>query len=305
MSKTPVISAQHLVKNFGNFRAVDDISFEVMPGSICGFLGPNGSGKSTTLRMMTDLIRPDSGEILWFGESLKSHRSSIMNRIGCIIEKPDFYTYLSALENLQLLGRASGCRKTKADYDELLQLVGLKGREKDAVKAYSHGMKQRLGLAQALLHEPEVVILDEPNTGLDPQGIIDLREVILQLNREKGITFLFSSHILNEVQEICTDLIVIHKGKMVVQGPTTELLSQQKLRVSIELPEKPDTAPSWLGTTFFTERHAVLDGRYLDLQMSKEEIPLLLENLQKVGQSFYRIDYRNQLEKYFLEITNQ
>ncbi|HAD33812.1 MAG TPA: hypothetical protein DCF44_04845 [Chitinophagaceae bacterium] len=176
MSNIPFITAKNQVKKNGNFRAVDDISFEVMSGSICGFLGPNGSGKSTTLRMMTDLIRPDSVEILWFVESLKSHRSSIMNRIGCIIEKPDFYTYLSALENLQLLARATGFRKTKSDYDQLLLLVGLKGREKDAVKAYSHGMKQRLGLAQALLHQPEVVILDEHNTGLDQQRSEERRE---------------------------------------------------------------------------------------------------------------------------------
>jgi ABC-type multidrug transport system ATPase subunit len=200
-------------KKFGDFVAVDDLILEVKKGDIYGFLGPNGSGKSTTLRMIMGLIKPTSGDIKLFDSSLAQNRNAIMRKIGCIIEKPDFYTYLTAHENLRLFARAHQLDYSEQQYKDLYELVGLSGREKGKVKTYSHGMKQRLGLAQALLHDPEIIILDEPNTGLDPQGIIDLRQLITKLNAERGMTVLFSSHILSEVQEICTSMIVINKGK--------------------------------------------------------------------------------------------
>ncbi len=197
------IQLSNVTKKFDDFVAVDDLNLEVKKGDIYGFLGPNGSGKSTTLRMIMGLIKPTSGDIKLFNSSLSTNRNEIMRKIGCIIEKPDFYTYLTAHENLKLFARAHQIHYTVQQYQDLYELVGLSGREKGKVKTYSHGMKQRLGLAQALLHSPEIIILDEPNTGLDPQGIIDLRQLIVKLNAETGMTVLFSSHILSEVQEIC------------------------------------------------------------------------------------------------------
>jgi len=296
------ISLNRVSKKFKDFTAVDQLSFEVQAGEIYGFLGPNGSGKSTTLRMMMGLIKPDAGEIKLFGQSLSTHRADIMRQVGCIIEKPDFYGYLSAKENLSLLARAAGIRLTQAQYDDLFQQVGLSGREQDKVKTYSHGMKQRLGLAQALLHNPQLIILDEPNTGLDPQGIIDLRLLLLRLNKEQGKTILLSSHILSEVQEICHSMIVIHKGKTIVQGRVQELLSEEKLHVTIEIDSVNNSKSIFYNSEYKSFLEQEEEG-LLHLNMSRSQIPLMVSELSAAGASILRVDYRNQLEDYFLKIT--
>lgn len=296
------ISLEQVSKHFRDFTAVDGLSFSVEPGDIYGFLGPNGSGKSTTLRMIMSLIRPDSGSITLFGDSLSAHRAKIMKKIGCIIEKPDFYTYLSARDNLGLFARVHGLHLTRRQYDEMFELVGLTGREKDKVKTYSHGMKQRLGLALVLLHDPELIILDEPNTGLDPQGIIDLRQLILRLNKEKGKTILFSSHILSEVQQICTQLVVINKGKAVVQGSVAGLLSPEHLSVQLETLDEEQCEQAILNSRW----PAVLeqrDGANFTFHMRRNDIPELIHYLAEAGVRLVRVDYRNQLEEYFLKLT--
>lgn len=298
----PVLQLKHLSKHFGTLKAVDDLNFEVEQGSIFGFLGPNGSGKSTTLRMMMGLIHPDAGSILFFNESLKEHRRKIIGRIGCMIEKPDFYGYLTARENLSLFERYSDLSYTQKQYDELFDRVGLRGREHDKVKTYSHGMKQRLGLAQVLLHDPDMIILDEPNTGLDPQGIIDLRNLMFDLNRNHGKTILFSSHILSEVQELCTDMVVMNKGKKIVQGKVSELLSETELHVHIECDERMKlkqylTESSWqLYIESFNEQG-------ITLKMNKKEIAGLIKELVTANFSLRKVDYKNPLEEYFLEMT--
>lgn len=296
------IAAHQLSKKFNEFTAVDKLSFEVESSKIVGFLGPNGSGKSTTLRMLMGLIQPSGGEVFWFGKDMKQHRSDIMNRVGCIIEKPDFYGYLSALDNLKILSRASNLNLGAKEYSDLLEKVGLLGREKDKVKTYSHGMKQRLGLAQALLHNPDLIILDEPNTGLDPQGIIDLRNTILDLNRNHHKTILFSSHILSEVQEICDELIVLHKGKLVVSGSVSQLLSYEKLSVTVEAEGIWNAVQS---NTISLPSNSIdkLGDHVIKLKMSKSEIPNLVQSIQKEGLQLLRLDYKNQLEDYFLQIT--
>ncbi|MEN9338995.1 MAG: hypothetical protein RIQ62_307 [Bacteroidota bacterium] len=298
---TAAIHLDNVSKTYGNFTAVDHLSFTVRQGDIYGFLGPNGSGKSTTLRMMMSLIQPSAGEIFLFGHSLKENRKAIMQKIGCIIEKPDFYTYLSAKENLMLFARASELSLRKADIDKLLEQVGLQGRGSDKVKTFSHGMKQRLGLAQTLIHNPELIILDEPNTGLDPQGIIDLRNLIYSLNREHGKTILFSSHILSEVQTLCTNMIVIHHGKTVVQGKVDELLSTETVTVRLELAQ-PESGIAFIRQSAW---HAYLQeqGDECRFAMPKTEISLLVRALSEAGIAINRIDYKNQLEEYFLKIT--
>jgi ABC-type multidrug transport system ATPase subunit len=295
------ISLEGVSKKFNDFTAVDHLSFQVKQGDIYGFLGPNGSGKSTTLRMIMSLISPSSGEIALFGKSLKENRKEIMRQIGCIIERPDFYTYLSAKENLALFARAHGITPTRSLFDELFTLVGLQGREGDKVKTFSHGMKQRLGLALVLLHKPSLIILDEPNTGLDPQGIIDLRHLILQLNQERGITILFSSHILSEVHQICTDMVVINKGKAVAQGKVADLLSKENVKVRLEAVNTEDCLAMikdtrWVNLMSRDEEAFVFD-------MGKSAIPELVDHLVSHHVAIERIDYRNQLEDYFLKIT--
>lgn len=297
------IVLENVTKKFNDFTAVNDLSFEVKSGDIYGFLGPNGSGKSTTLRMIMSLIKPSSGSIRLLGKSLSEHRNEVMRNIGCIIEKPDFYGYLSAKENLKLFARAHLMKYTSAQFDELFELVGLKGRESDKVKTFSHGMKQRLGLAQALLHNPQIIILDEPNTGLDPQGIIDLRHLIVKLNKEQGKTILFSSHILSEVQEICTSMVVINNGKMIVQGKVEELLSHEKMTVKLEL-VNVELGLQCLKQSKWNQMMEVVDQSEIVFNMSKKEIPEMVEFLTMKQIGIQRIDYRNQLEDYFLKITN-
>jgi ABC-2 type transport system ATP-binding protein len=298
------IQLKNVSKHFGDFVAVNDLSFEVHQGDIYGFLGPNGSGKSTTLRMIMGLIKNTNGEINLFGKSLKANRSDILREVGCIIEKPDFYNYLSAFENLQLFARANQLNLKKADFEQLLERVGLLGREKDKVKTYSHGMKQRLGLAQVLIHNPSLIILDEPNTGLDPQGIIDLRNLILSLNKEEGKTILFSSHILSEVQEMCSSMIVINKGKTIAQGKVAELLSHEKIHVKLEVIEVEKTM-QLINQSSWKELFDKMEESIFVMNMSKDKIPALVSFLTLSGVSIERIDYRNQLEEYFLKITNQ
>ncbi len=300
------IQLQNVSKKYHDFTAVDDLNLEVKKGDIYGFLGPNGSGKSTTLRMIMGLIKPTSGDIKLFDSTLSENRNVIMRKVGCIIEKPDFYTYLTAHENLKLFARAQQVKYTDAQYRELYQLVGLSGRENGKVKTFSHGMKQRLGLAQALLHHPEMIILDEPNTGLDPQGIIDLRQLIIKLNAERKMTVLFSSHILSEVQEICNSMIVINKGKTIAQGNVNELLSHETLHVNMEVAQGEECRrlienSAWKNKYIPDHDKA---GHLFSFKMSKSEIPNLVKEMTDQRIEILSIDYKNQLEEYFLKITN-
>ena len=298
------IEVKNIQKKFGDFVAVDDLSFVVPQGKIFGFLGPNGSGKSTTLRMILGLITPTEGNIELFGKKLKSNRSDIMKRVGCIIEKPDFYKYLSAHENLKLFARANQINYSQQDYNDLYKLVGLSGREKDKVKTYSHGMKQRLGIAQALIHNPDLIILDEPNTGLDPKGIIELRELIIKLNKEHGKTVLFSSHILSEVEEVCDSLVVINKGKAVAQGSVRELLSNEDLLVDMEVTDGDELARNLKGSEYESFLRAQ-NGNEFRFNLPKEKLPALNVFIIQKGIGLVSTNYRKRLEDYFLRITEK
>ncbi|MBA2422402.1 MAG: ABC transporter ATP-binding protein [Chitinophagales bacterium] len=304
MSAESIIRLQHLSKHFGNFEAVNDLNLEVKSGDVFGFLGPNGAGKSTTIRMMLSLIKPTAGNIFIFGKNLFESRSKILKRIGCIVEKPDFYLYLSAEKNLELFGKLSGIIPSKNKIAELIELVGLKGRAKDKVKTYSHGMKQRLGLAQTLIHDPELIIVDEPTTGLDPQGIIDVRQLILRLKNDFRKTVLLSSHQLNEVEQIATRMAIINKGKTIVQGEVSELLSTSDLIVSVEVGNVEGTKQliqnsSWISKLKLT------DNSHMDFNISKEEISALTKFLVERDVRVFSVHYKRTLEDYFLKLTNQ
>lgn len=301
---TSAITLEKVSKQFGQFTAVDNLSMEVKAGEIYGFLGPNGSGKSTTLRMLLSLIQPTSGKISIFGHDMNAERDKIMAKIGCIIEKPDFYGYLTAKKNIELLARASGIKYTAKDYDNLFEQVGLAGREQDKVKTYSHGMKQRLGLAQALIHNPDLIILDEPNTGLDPQGIIDLRNLLVQLNREHGKTILLSSHILSEIEEIAHSMIVLNKGQTVAQGRVQELLSNEALHVEIEVEGTSEKASGLIQASAWQQYFAGNVGPVLRFNLSKPKIAALNDFLVTESIPVLRIEYKRQLEEYFLKMTH-
>ncbi|MCX7569346.1 ABC transporter ATP-binding protein [Tumebacillus sp. DT12] len=207
---------------------VDDVSFAVKKGEICGFLGPNGAGKTTLIRLLTGLIVPTSGELRIAGVNVQKERKTALGKIGAMVESPVFFPYLSGRKNLLNLARLhpelKGKRAREERVKDVLSLVGLAGRGDDKVGTYSLGMKQRLGIAQALLGRPEVVILDEPANGLDPLGMRELRELILSLRDQFGLTFFVSSHLLDELQQICSRLVVIREGKLLWQGETRELV---------------------------------------------------------------------------------
>lgn len=297
-----ILEVQHLSKVFGTVKAVQDVSFTVYKGDIYGFLGPNGSGKSTTIRMVLNLIKPDGGEVLLFGKRLRDDRHAVLSRIGALIERPDFYTYLSAFENLNILARYSGIRHQKERIMELLEIVHLADRAHDKVKTFSQGMKQRLGIAQTLLHDPDLIILDEPVNGLDPQGIKDMREMIIRLNSEMGKTLIVSSHILREMELISNRMIVISKGKVVVEGEVRKLLESEEQQL-ILMASDAAKALEVLRMAFpllnfernrLDEIHATLPAT---------SIPLVNESLVKAGIGVKQLITRNNLEDFFLQNT--
>jgi ABC-type multidrug transport system ATPase subunit len=219
-----IIRVSNLTKQFKELKAVDSLSFSVEEADIYGFLGQNGAGKSTTIRMLLTLIEPTAGEIEIFGKNLRTHRRDILRKVGAVIERPDLYKYLSAYENLSLFARMSGIRPTPPLLMRQLEQVGLADRAHSKVKTFSQGMKQRLGIAVALVHNPDLVILDEPTNGLDPQGIADIRNLILHLSAHEKKTLLVSSHLLSEMELVANRMLIIDKGKKIVEGQVSELL---------------------------------------------------------------------------------
>lgn len=304
MSASSIIQIEHLSKSFGEMNAVDDLNLAVQYGDVFGFLGPNGAGKSTTIRMILSLIAPDHGNIFLFEKNLRQHRHEILRKTGCIIEKPDFYLYLTAAKNLELFARLSGYHPPRAKIFEILELVGLKNRENDKVKSYSHGMKQRLGIAQTLIHDPELIILDEPTTGLDPQGIIDIRNLIRHLQKDLKKTIFLSSHILSEIELIASRMAIVNKGKVVVQGTVSELLSTQALIVTVETTDDMATA-AWLRDTSWQNSMEPTTAPALQFRLSKDDIPNLTADLQQAGIRIFSVTYKRTLEDYFLKITQQ
>jgi ABC-type multidrug transport system ATPase subunit len=299
-----IVEVKHLSKLFGKIIAVEDVSFDVFKGDVFGFLGPNGAGKSTTIRAMLSLIAPTAGEIRLFGKELAHNRAYILSRIGCIVEKPDFYNFLSAEKNLEIFARISGSNISTSRIHEMIEFVGLKGREKDKVGHYSHGMKQRLGIAQTILHDPDLIILDEPNTGLDPQGSLDIRNLILQLKNERNKTILLSSHILSEIELIANRMVIIDRGKSVVQGNVPELLNKQELIVSFEV-DQPEKALKVITENIRKEITCNYENKILQLHIAYNDIPKINQLLFDNRVNVYGIDSKRKLEDYFLKLVNK
>ncbi|MEW6506327.1 MAG: ABC transporter ATP-binding protein [Bacteroidota bacterium] len=297
-----IIEVRGLTKKFKNITAVKDLDLNVYRGDVFGFLGPNGAGKSTTIRMLLSLIKPTSGSIKIFGKSIKERREEILSKVGAIVEKPDFYLYLSAYKNLEILGKLSGADVSRKKIMEMLELVGLSKRANSKVKTYSHGMKQRLGLAQSLLHDPELIILDEPTTGLDPQGMKEIRELIIYLSKIKNKTVFLSSHILREVELIATRMIIINKGSAQVEGTVDDLLNIDKLTVSFEV-DNIDNAKNILRDSAWKEKLISSTNRELSFGLVQNEIPELNKFFVEKGFSVSSIIPVRSLEDFFLKIT--
>lgn len=223
-----VLVVQGLSKQIKRREIIKNVNFQVFKGDICGFIGPNGAGKTTVIRMLTSLVKPTSGEIRLNGYDVIKNRKEALQHLGAIVESPIFFSHMSGekiLMNLALLIPNQSKKERQQKVAEVLEIVGLSERKKDKVSTYSLGMKQRLGIAQALLNNPEIIILDEPANGLDPLGMVQLRELILRLNQEYGITFFISSHLLDELQKICNRLVIIKNGEIVWNGMKDEFLN--------------------------------------------------------------------------------
>jgi len=297
-----VIEVHGLTKKFGNLIAVDNLDLNVFRGDVFGFLGPNGAGKSTTIRMLLSLIKPTSGTIKIFGLPLNSNRKEILKKIGAIVEKPDFYLYLSAYKNLEILGKISGTDISKKKIMEMLDLVGLSSRYKSKVKTFSHGMKQRLGIAQALLHDPELIILDEPTTGLDPQGMKEIRDLIVYLSKSKGKTIFLSSHILREVELIATRMIIINKGKALVEGSVEDLLNSSKVNVTFEV-DDIEKALNVINLSAWKDNIKSKEKNLITFEMNNHEIAALNKYLVENSINVSAVIPIRSLEDYFLKIT--
>lgn len=240
-----IISTSRLTKAFGNLVAVNDLQMQVMRGDVFGFLGPNGSGKTTTIRMLLGLIRPTAGRAIIFGMDNSYQLSSILQRTGAFVENPVFYPYLSGMDNLRVVAAASGMlsgKETERRLQEVLEIVGLRPQSKDVYRKYSMGMKQRLGIGATLLADPELVILDEPTSNLDPAGVYEIRQLILRL-ASLGKTIFLSSHVLHEVQHVCNRVAILQKGNLIKQGSVSDLLGQtEQIDIRLNSPEETQQA---------------------------------------------------------------
>jgi len=293
--KYKILDISNLCKNFGDFTAVNDISLHVNKGDIYGFLGPNGAGKSTTLRMVLGLIKPSNGEILIDGENISGSKRKYLNSIGALIEKPDFYKNLSAFDNLKILYKMSRLKNINKIKD-VLNEVDLWDKRNQKVGGFSQGMKQRLGIAQTLIHDPSLIILDEPSNGLDPQGQADMRSLILKINKEMGITVIISSHILSEIEKISNRMVVINNGQKIVEGNVEELMQNELLKVSFK------SSDLKLIGSFLTNKKIQYENKNdcIIAQINQENIPQILKQMVESNISISEAKQMRTLEELFL-----
>ena len=297
-----IVKVSGLTKQFGSFTAVNQLSFSVDQGDVYGFLGQNGAGKSTTIRMLLTLITPSEGDLELFGMPLHSHRKEILQQVGAVIEKPDVYKYLSAYENLKLFARLSGIKPTRALLMNQLEQVGLAERAHDIVKTFSQGMKQRLGIGIALVHNPQLIVLDEPTNGLDPQGIADIRNLILFLSREQNKTVIVSSHLLNEIEQIATRILIIDKGKKLVEGSASALINEEQAILEMEVSNRESANRILASSEWSNQMLPEREGKLL-VKIKKSDIPDFNRMLASNGVDIYSLASRNNLEDYFLQVT--
>ncbi|MBI1343841.1 MAG: ATP-binding cassette domain-containing protein [Terrimonas sp.] len=283
-------------------KTLDQVSLSVPEGAIYGFLGPNGAGKTTTLRLLLGLLRNQHGTIELFGQDFSRNRIMILKKLGSLIEQPSLYGHLTARENLEIYRVIHQCAKSRID--EVLQIVGLENTGRKKARQFSLGMKQRLSIAVALVHEPELLLLDEPTNGLDPNGIIEVRELIKKLNREQHTTILVSSHILSEVEKMATHVGIIHHGKLLFQGTMAELQLMKKSNANLEI----ETSDNAKALALLQQAFAVqeVEGRILLPLNNREESAQANRILVQNGIDVYALHpQHSNLEQLFLDITSE
>lgn len=306
-----VISVRNIKKKIGDKWIIKGVSFDIKEGEIFGFLGPNGSGKTTTIRMLVDLIRPTEGEIIIGGKALSKQREEALADVGSIVENPEMYPYMTGWENLEHFARMlPGVGQDRIR--EVVEIVGLENRIHDKVKTYSLGMRQRLGIAQALLGKPKLLILDEPTNGLDPQGIKELREFIRKL-ADEGLSLFISSHLLSEIQLMCDRVAIIHQGSVISVGGVNELLNQSKETVVVSL-DRADLAEAVLeqaaipyqltDSEQLVEIDAMPGVQVIEAAMDPGQAADVIRRLVEAGVQVYTVERRKPtLEQLFLTLT--
>jgi ABC-2 type transport system ATP-binding protein len=304
MNDAPVIQTVDLTKRFGGLTAVDGVSFDVQRGEVFGFLGPNGAGKTTTIAMLLSLVRPTCGSAEVLGHDVQRNPGAALRRVGAIVETPAFYPYLSGIDNLRIMGRIADADRTQIP--ALLEQVGLEGRGNDKVGTYSLGMRQRLGLASALLGDPQLLILDEPTNGLDPAGMHEMRGFVRRLAEEEERTVFVSSHLLHEVEQICDRVLILDRGRLIAQGRVDELLSHTHA-VEMRIAEA-GRAARVLGELDWV-RSADVDeetGGCLHVHAPPERAPEMLAALASHGLFPFEVrPVTSTLESVFLELTGE
>ncbi len=294
-----ILSVENVYKTIKNKEIIKGISFQINAREILGFLGPNGAGKSTTLRMIVGLSKPSSGNIYIDGHSITRDYIKAMSQVGCIIETPDMYNYMSGYKNLEMLGSMSK-GVTKKSIDDAIELVGMANRIHDKVGIYSMGMKQRLGLAQALMHKPKLLVLDEPTNGFDPQGIYEFREIIKSLVKEMGISVLVSSHLISEVQLLCDKVSIINGGKIVKNASIDALLSTGQVNWTID---DVETAQRLLKQDFNID--AIITNGQLSATVNADRLTDINAAMVFAGVKIQYVSTQNRtLEDLFLSFTD-
>lgn len=294
-----IVQTENLSKSFGKEQAVSNINLKIRKGEIYGFLGPNGAGKTTTIRMLLGLMKPSSGTIKMFQKDLTKERINILSKVGSLVENPSYYPHLTAYENLEALRKILGVPKSRID--EVLEIVRLKDAADKKVKGFSLGMKQRLGIAASLLHNPELLILDEPTNGLDPSGIIEIRNLIKRLPSEYGMTIIISSHLLSEIDQMATQVGIVTKGKMIFQDSIEAMrrFAQPKVVIKVSNSEK-----GWRSLVANGIKAEHKDDLILFDECSDEKVAHIVQTLVQEGVSVYRVEEeKRSLEEIFLQMT--
>ncbi|MDW7692657.1 ABC transporter ATP-binding protein [Flammeovirgaceae bacterium SG7u.111] len=290
-----ILTIKGLHKHYGKVRAVDNLSLEIEKGQIFGILGPNGSGKSTTLGIALDVVAKKEGEVRWFGQPPSKHSRK---RIGAILESPSFYHYLSAYDNLKVVAKIKGAKVE--NIDKVLETVGLSSRKNDPFKTYSLGMKQRLSIGSALLSDPEVLILDEPTNGLDPQGIAEIRTLIRDIGKQ-GKTIILASHLLDEVQRVCTHFAVLKSGKKMYNGSVAEALKDIP-KVAVKAADQALLKSTLLSSQKFDKLEENEESLLVTLEQESDIESLHKYLIEKGIVLTHLAQQTKSLEKQFLEI---
>jgi len=299
------IQLENVTKTIKGRTIIDSLSFSIYEGEVFGFLGPNGAGKTTTIRMMVGLMKMSQGDIIISGHSVRTHFEEAIQQVGAIVENPELYKFLSGYENLKQYARMQkGISKQRIN--EVVELVGLGERIHDKVKTYSLGMRQRLGIAQSLLHRPKVLILDEPTNGLDPAGIKEIRQYIRDLAEKEGMAVIVSSHLLSEMEMMCDRIGILQKGKLIGVQSVRDWMENELETYSIELEKEELEAAAGFMREAFTGINVKQKVKYLIFEAERTHIPAIIRLLAEKELAVYEVKKESKsLEERFLEITQE